>query len=574
MQTVVDFNKNTGKLEITCSFKDNGLVRALPDRRFNKRKGTWIAPIISRNVKAVKEKFPKECFTTEARKAIEEYLQEIRNRQKTTNELFPSWYKFKTEPMKHQMDGLNGAWGREQYGFLFEQGLGKTKTFIDWAAALRMTNEVRGAVMICPNSVKNVWPDELAIHCPIPHQVHVAEAGKWQKAKEHMLADHEFPWVIFGIESFSQGNAKKFLIEIMQSGDWIVGVDESTAIKNAQSKRTEQIHKAGELAKYRCIMTGTPVTQGLEDLYSQFYFLDPNILGFQSYYSFRNYFCVMGGFEDREIVGYNNSDELMELVKDHCLRVTKDEALDLPPKVFMPPRRVTLTKEQRKIYDDLKRDMIAEIEAAEAGHSLEVKSVIEQMGRLQEITGGFYSVFNPDLRNGKGAYERHPVPGKNPKVEDLLSYMSEVRGNKVIVWCKFRAEIELVAQTLRKAKYNVVEFHGGNKDERHLSVKAIQEGDADVIVASYAMARGQTLTKSTYSYYFSKPFSYEDFAQSTDRNHRKGTVSSVTYDTVLSDAGVDQRVEEILAHKTDMAGFVSTELKTGTKLSTLLKDLL
>lgn len=549
----VKYDKDKNQFVIDCPFHMNQMVQALPDRKWNKSRKAWLAPALKRNILFMKNNYRDEFFEPDALEVVKTYKEE---KPKTIG--FPSWYPFKSEPMLHQRKGLDLAWGNTEFAFLFEQGLGKTKTTIDWASALRMDGQIDGVVIICPSSIKLVWEKELVKHCPIDYQVMPMQAGKGAKVKKWIEQPHEFPWLVFGIESFSQGNAIEMAEYFVKTRRCFAAIDESTTIKNFSAKRTQRCFDLARESKFRNIDTGTPVTQGIEDLYSQFNFLDPDILGFQSYYSFRNHYCIMGGFEQRQVVGYMNTEELVESIAPYSLRVTKDEALDLPPKVHQP-RYVELSKEQRTIYDPLKKDLIAKV--LDEDHEISVDMILEQQMRLQQIVGGFYSVENEDT----GEYDVFPVKGKNPKIEDLKQVMSEIDG-KLIVFARFRPEISLITDELELAGYKVVQFHGDCSDEEKVqAVDALQEGNADVFVASYAAARGLTLTASTFTYYYSNSFSLEDRLQSEDRNHRMGTTSKVTYIDSIANNTVDIRIQEVIANKRLTADYVSDGIKAGRK---------
>ena len=497
--------------EIYTPFHLNGMAKALPDHRWAKGKRCWEAPLLKKNALFMRQHYTAAEFSPEARKALDSYQLPSSNKSSK----FPPWYQFKTEPMDHQHEFLNNAWGNSEHAALLSMGGGKTKCVIDWFTALRMDNQADAVLIICDSSIKFVWEDELAIHCPIPYQTFVMEAGKNKKALNWMEDDHDFPWFIVGVEALSQGKAIEIAQHFAKIRRVAMAIDEATSIKNSSSIRTERCVDLGIESKFRCPMTGTPVTNGYEDLYSVFNYMNPEIIGISSYYSFRNQYCVMGGFEDRQIVAYNNIDELIETIDPYCTRKTKEQMMDLPPKVF-EPRLVNLTKQQQTMYDSMKDDMMIAIGDDD---ELTADMVLEQMLRLQQIVGGFYAT-----ETEEGSYEVHPIEGKNPKVDELKRVISEIKGEKMIVWCRYKPELRLVVEELKKARVRTVEFHGDmSTDEKRASVRAIQEGEGQVIVATMAMAKGQTLTKATYSCIFSNSFSLEMRQQLEDRNHRKGT---------------------------------------------------
>ncbi len=341
----------------------------------------------------------------------------------------------------------------------FEQGLGKTFTSINLVSAWRMTNNVDSVVVICPSSIKLVWQEELDKHCPIPTQRHVLVAGKYKAADKFIEEREDFQWLMVGVEGLSQGKAIDYVKRFMLGRRCAVIIDESSRIKTPNKARTDRCIELGKMAKKRIILSGTSITQGVEDLYTQYKFLNPEILGYDSFYSFRAQYCNTMQMEVghnryvTKIVGYKNEDELIKTIGPFTARVEKADVLDLPPKVFTN-RYVVMNPTQRKMYRDMKDELFAEINGLE----YEVTTVLEQMLRLQQITGGHYP-----HDNGEQVVPK-PIPGKNPKIEELMAVLDEISG-KAIIWCQFRSEIELVSKALQKANIGHVEFHGGRTED-------------------------------------------------------------------------------------------------------------
>jgi SNF2 family DNA or RNA helicase len=573
MRSNTEIEYKNGRLYIFCPFHANDIVRELPSRKFNKRMGCWVAPLISRNVAHIRQNMSGAEVSPEAEQAMGDVEILV-----ASKEQFPSWYKFKTEPMAHQIKALNKAWGNDCHGFLFEQGLGKTWTFINWAAALRMDNKIDAAMVVCPSSIKHVWKTELGLHCPIETQAFAMSAGKNNKAIEFMRDKHDFPWLVIGVEALSQGSAYKVMEEFVQTRRVAMGIDESSRIKNHSAGRTEKVTNAGGHAAYRAILSGTPVTQGVQDLFSQLKFLNMEILGFDDFYSFRNHFCLMGGFDKKKIIGYINVPELLELIGPFVSREVKSECLDLPPKIY-EQRVFDMAPEQMRMYKSLKKDMIAEV--VEAGHRLEVETVLEQMMRLQQITGGFYSIvedieYKINKKTGEEKavkkYVNHNIPGKNPKIAELMNFMDDTFGSfenkdaKLIIWARFIPEIELIWEALSDAGWSAVEYSGRMNDDQKLeSFNRFQHGDAQVFVSNQMTGGiGLTLTACNNVVYYSNTFSLEDRLQSEDRCHRKGTTNKVLYVDLCCEKTVDIHVHRVLEGKMNVAEYVSQGLRKGT----------
>lgn len=482
-------------------------------------------------------------------------------------------FPWKNEPSKIQKNAIMRAWGKESFAFLHAMGAGKTFTVINLAAAYYLKKELNWLIIICPNAIKDVWKKELEFHSPVDFDFFNFGSGdatrlqNWYKR----TSTKKMNVVAFNIEGFSQGKAidslNWLISEIRESGQKVgMAVDESSKIKTHNSNRTKKITSAGHRCHYRWIMTGTPITQGMEDLYAQFYFLDPKIIGLKSYVLFKRMYCIEGGFQGKKIVGYYNQDILWERLRDHADIVTKEEALpDLPEKIKNPPTLLDPTPQQKKAMKDLKDELEAEM----GGDLLTTSTAMDVLTRMQQICGGFFPY------DVEGGYEVKPIDGKNPKLDRLVELcdINIANGERTIIWARFRPELELIADTLRRkfGDESVCEFHGGIADADRPSHKdrfCDESGPARFMVANPVVGgMGQTWVTSRRTIYYSNTFSYEDRMQSEDRNHRRGQHNSVTYDDLTINVQADKKITKAIARKHDVA----MEFNDGMKLGELIE---
>jgi len=271
-------------------------------------------------------------------------------------------YKFKTKPYAHQMTALEKSWNKETYAYFMEMGTGKTKVLIDNLAMLYDKGKVNGALIIAPKGVVGTWyTNELPTHLPdhienvtVLWQPNITK--KQQESLDTLFQEGESLHIlIMNVEAFSTEKGKLFAAKFMSCHNTLMAIDESTTIKNPSAKRTKNILSLGKEAKYRRIMTGSPVTKNPLDLFSQCYFLDPFLLDFHSYYSFRNRYAEMKtmhahGRSIQIVSKFRHLGELSESLQSFSYRVLKEDCLDLPDKIFIK-RQITLTPEQRKLYD-------------------------------------------------------------------------------------------------------------------------------------------------------------------------------------------------------------------------------
>jgi SNF2 family DNA or RNA helicase len=445
-----------------------------------------------------------------------------------------------------------------------DMGTGKTKTALDLYSAYYINGDVDRVLIVTKFSTRRNWEREIGIHCPVECDVRILDTARAKDFKRwNTESDDRLKVLIVGTESLAAGGAVNYA-EAFVGVSTRVGmvVDEAHMIKNHGATRSKNCVHLGNAALYKLIMTGTPVANGPMDVFMQFEFLDSNIIGLGDFYSFRNRYAIMGGYEDRQVVGYQNMAELVELISPFVFQVRKSDVLtELPPKVFQV-REVEMTDEQRRLYKEIaKRDKAV----SEAGdRAVTVKSVLERMLRLQEIAGGVITYErNPDLYNPH-KFEHNRIPGKNPKVEELLNITEETECS-TIVWCRFVEEIRMVSEALR-GKYgrdSVVEIFGeiDEATRDHNVTNLFQTKKARFLVGNAATGGvGLNMTAAELVVYFSNSFSFTDREQSEDRAHRIGQTRSVTYIDLVAEGTVDSVVVEALRSKKNVSEFVRTSI--------------
>lgn len=459
--------------------------------------------------------------------------------------------------MGHQMVALRKAWHPKEFALFHEMGTGKTFTAINLAAARYKEDLIDALVVICPTPIKNVWEDELEKFCPIDFSVWVYESGDspaiWSREKRD-----ELKVFVFGVESLSIENGRSIqeLEYFQRFHKFMCVVDESSRIKNYKAQRTKNVIKVGGWADYRMILTGTPVTQGLEDLFGQFRFLNANIVGCKNFTVFKNKYCVMGGFKAKQILGYQFQDHLFDKIKPYVDYVTKDECLDLPDKLIPPPVRVKPTDNQKRVMLQLKQEYAMQ----DGDDEITVSTVLERMMRYQQVIGGSFPF------EIEGEYDTKPIPGGNPKIDEMKELLSGLpETTKVIIWARFVPEIGYITDAIKDeyGESSVVQFYGATDNEaRKRNVRLFQE-DPEVrfIVSNQTVGGyGQTWTAATYVIYYSNSFSYEDRYQSEDRAHRKGQHNHVTYQDIEMDVPEDKMILRAIRKKRDLAEEVEEAL--------------
>jgi len=309
------------------------------------------------------------------------------------------------------------------------------------------------------------------------------------------------------------------------------------------------------------IATGTPVSQGVEDLYSQLYFLDKNILGYDSFFAFRNHFCRMGGFQGKKIVGYMNEDELKNKIDAYTFRVLKDDCLDLPRKNFMR-REVPFTPEQRAVYNQMKKDFFLDLEEG----VLTARMALTRITRLQQIVSGFISRSAKKDEYGRVVEKAMFQELPNGRAAAAVDIVQEAQG-KVIIWVKFQGDHAILTAALDKAKIGWVDYVGSTpQDQRASNIKKFREDpDCKVFISSpKSGGTGLNLTCATEVVWYSRDFSLENELQANDRCHRigqEGVVNQddptqervVNYHYLVTPRTVDDRIDALLRSKLSVA---------------------
>jgi len=559
----VEYDAKTGRFLIACPFYLNSLPRGLPTRRWDGKNRHWTAPAIRANVQFIDNKFGPSVahFSERARDAIiclkEKYATMEVERKSVKR--FPSWYPFKTQPRKKQQEALDKGYGLHALALFMDMRTGKTKVVIDIASALRMQDEIDHVLIVCPLSIRRNWLHEIADHAPFPIDAHLLDTSKPKKFDDWMARKHDFKWLIVGVESLAAGSATKYCERfLMASLKALMAVDESSKIKNHQATRSKNCVDLGKKAKVRIAMTGTPIANGPMDIFMQFEFLDPDIIGIGDFYSFRNQYAIMGGYEDRQIVGYQNLEELIEIIEPYIFQVRKSEVFpDAPPSIFIH-REVQLNPDQRKLYDQMRKEKKVEGD----NKSLIVQNTLEKMLRLQEITSGIVSWASTEEQRerGESKFYRELIPGENPKIAELLDVTDEYDG-PTIVWCAYVDEIQLVCAALRKkfGDDQVVELHGAvDEHQRDINVKKLfQGGHARFLVGNAATGgMGLTMSIAEIEVYMSNTFNYIDREQSQERAFGPDKKNGTVIIDIIAERTVDEHIVEALSQKKNVSEYV------------------
>lgn len=463
----------------------------------------------------------------------------------------------KANLFQHQVRGYNMALInftlRRGFGFLFEMGCGKTLTAIAVAGTLYAEHKINKLLVVAPTSVCSVWPEDFGKFADFPHLEKIMLGTKSQRLKQ-LKELESFPCealkvAVINYESVWRDDIFDKLVEF--NADMII-CDESQRIKTHDAQQSKAMHQLGDLARYKLILSGTPVQNNAVDLYSQYRFLDPTVFG-NNFYKFRNRFCVMGGFNRRQIVNYKDLDLLIKKEHSIAYRVTKKEALDLPEQTF-ETRYITLTPSEKKLYNTLKKESATELAN---GETISASTVLTKLLRLQQFTGGFVIADGEEKPRQIGS-------GKINALEDIVDDYVIDSGKKLVIFARFRAELDLIQKLLDKKKLKYGVIYGDIKlSDRGEIVKNFQENEeTKVFLAQIDTAGlGITLTAADTCVYYSVNFNYAAYSQSLARIHRIGQRNTCTYIHLTTKGTVDELIMKALHKKEDLAKTIVDDWK-------------
>lgn len=469
-------------------------------------------------------------------------------------------YQYKTKPFNHQAKAFVLSRDLQIFALFMEMGTGKSKVVVDTACYLYEKGLIDKILVIAPNGVHRKWvEEEFPVHFPdrVPFTA-------WFYTNRMLAAQRRsldtflklersnslqvFSMNIEALQGSDKSTAYKFCDMFLSNGRALVVVDESTRIKTHDSARTKNVIRLGQKAEFKRMLSGSPITKGMEDLFSQFRFLDPAIIGCNSFTEFKMNYCLTRKIDpDADdyqvaIVGYKNIDDIQRRIEGFTYRTTKKECLDLPPKIYTPIP-IDLSDEQRRIYNLVRDDFI---EAIRQRVITDVPHKMTQLLRLQQIICGTY-----------------PVEGEEREIEDVPRLRTTIEmikesQSKVVVWSRFMPSIRRLSAMLKKEQIDFVEYTGEvDQDQRVKNRMEFQrrDGGPHVFIGTQAAGGiGLELTASTTVIYYANSFNAEHRWQSEDRNHRIGVVGeAVNYYDLIAPGTIDRKFIQNIRDKKNIA---------------------
>lgn len=433
----------------------------------------------------------------------------------------------RTELLPHQIEAVAKLLPTRVGALFMDMGTGKTRTAIE-LARLR-AGKIDRVLWFCPVSLKATIRAQIRQHTDCP------------EAAIHVFTDHtserhcpEAFWYVIGLESISNSARVVGAVRRLIDPRCMVIVDESSYIKGHRALRTQRVTALAEAVRYRLILTGTPLTQGAEDLFAQMRFLSWKILGYRSWYSFAANHLEYSERYRGMIVRAHNEEWLAAKIRPYVYQVTKDECLTLPEKICAQ-RYCPLTVDQDAAYASAKERFYEDVMAYDDGGSWQSSIPIFRLfTTLQSIVCGWDPASESVLPHFRLNLLKQTLA-------DLPAAES------VVIWAKYHHCIRQIA----KAFPGAAMFHGGlSESARHAELARWTAGEARLLIATQAAGgHGLDLTRARYAVFYANGFKYAERIQAEDRQHRIGQRQRVTYISLWAECKIEQRIAGALAAK-------------------------
>ena len=507
-------------------------IKEIEGRFYDADEKCWVIPLTAQNASTL----------SLLGASLDESLKEL---AKTARVAFVSSCEHRKPRVKaklfaHQQDAYDFALDAFEKGkavaLLADMGTGKSMMTIAITGTLEAEKDVKKMLVVCPKSIVGVWEDEFRKFADYRYALTVLD-GTMEKKRSafNYMQGAALQIIVVNYES-----CWRLETEITKWKPDLIVCDESSKIKTPSASQSKALHRLGRLSNYNIILTGTPITGSPLDIFSQYKFLDDSIFG-TSFYLFRNRYAILGGYQNRMIVGYRHLDELVEKVHSIAFRIKIEDAVDLPPFID-ETRAITLEPKAQSLYRMLEQDCYAEL----ANGEVTARNVLTQLLRLAQCTGGF---IRDDIKG-----EAQQVSGaKLDALEDIIDTCLDEE-KKVVVFARFVPEIEAIAAMLKKKKIGYALIYGATTDRADQVKKFQEDPEVKVFIGQLqTTGMGLTLTAANVAVFYSLDFSYANYEQSRARIHRIGQKQKCLYIHLVGKGTVDEKILNALKHKGDIA---------------------
>jgi SNF2 family DNA or RNA helicase len=539
---------DAGRILLRTPFSNLFLCKRIPGASWDKTRRVWTYPATPQHARLIRSFIPRlegsDRFTKLLISKPATPAPPVQAPEPNPAAELPSGLK--TIPWRHQIEAFRFAMERLVRGtgaalLALEMGVGKTLVALMVLAAMA----ARRILICCPLRVVPVWQQQIGRHLDLPLIVVTLDDSTGSVANKKKLAEEKL--------RLAEANGRPLAVIINYDSVWrapfaqwaeqqpwdLIIADESHRLKAPGGKASLAFKRLRSRARARLALTGTPLPHSPLDAYAQFRFLDPSIFG-PSFAAFRQKYAVMGGFQKKQVTGFQHLDELEALMKTITFRVSKD-VLELPPETHVT-YECDLSPEALRVYRDLEEDFVAEVRD---GRVTAANAMVKLL-RLQQVAGGW-------AKTDDGQYHRVDSAKQNL----LADTLEDIGPNEpVVVFCRFHADLDAVHEAAKTAGFQSLEL-SGRCDE----LKRWQEGEAQVLAVQISAGGvGVDLTRARYSILYSLSFSLGEYDQCLARTHRPGQLRPVLHIHLVAKNTVDERIQRALDRRAEVVDSILKEI--------------
>jgi SNF2 family DNA or RNA helicase len=444
------------------------------------------------------------------------------------------WVKDDVQYYPHQIDGIRELAGRRSFLLADDMGLGKSLQALTVFGIDVVRGWAKSCLVVAPVTLKGNWADEIDKFTRFPYIV--LEGTPTQRQRQLLeFAGINGPKIL--IVNYEQVISHQDFLDSMAFD--VAIFDEAHYLKNPKAKRTQACLSVYSRRSF--MLTGTPMLNHVDELWSILHRIDPQ--AFPRYWSFVGRYAVFGGYKDKQIVGVKNEKELTERLQNVMLRRLKKDVLDLP-EVQIIERRIDLTKEQRKLYDEVINELrLPRVDQAEPD---DIENALTKFLRLKQICGTTFAFSGVD---------------NSSKLEQAISDDLELleNGERVVVFTQFRDVQECYVRRMSGFDYPIWQLNGDTKKaDRQPTVKewSLSKTPGVIVCMLQVAGVGLNMTAARHGSFLDKLFVPGLNRQAIDRLHRIGQDKSqpVQIREYICRNTIENRVNQILQVKSKLFG--------------------
>ena len=537
-----------GKIVLHAPFAHLVLCKRIPGAGWDAARRAWVYPATLRHAQLIRASIPRLEANGDFDALLSPLAPVSPEKLPEPEPVIAPPVGLSTKPWRHQVAAYDFC--REHFaaghnGILLAMGMGTGKSLV--ACMLTLGLDARRVLIACPLRVVPVWLSQFERHVSAPVVILGLDEDAGSVANKRALAEDKMrlaeargvPFVC--VINYDSAWREPFA-EWAEKQSWdLVIADEAHRLKAPGGKASLFFKRLRPHARVRVAMTGTPMPHGLTDVYAVARFTDPTIYG-PSFSAFRQKYCVMGGYQKKQITGYQHLDEFEELLSGFTFRVGK-EVLDLPPETHVT-YHCELSPDAQRIYRDLEEDFVAQVRE----DVVTAANAMVKLLRLQQVTGGVVPTDDGTV---------HRVD--NAKQELLADTLEDIGNDEpVVVFCRFHADLDAVHEAAKTSGYQSLEL-SGRRDE----LKRWQDGEAQVLAVQISAGGvGVDLTRARYSIYYSLSFSLGEYDQALSRVHRPGQTRPVEHIHLVVRNTVDVKILRALEKRAEVVQSILAEIKS------------